>query len=170
MTANLGQKETSMIWYSDICQVLNWVTVNSLNSEENYHCKAGKDVLLWEEESTGNRQRQDLNPGLYDTGLSCWLCGKESACQCRRPGLILESERSPEEGNGSSLQCSCLGKPMDREAWWATVHGVAELDTTGQATAGADPSGRRHNSRESFSQDRSSVHAGVQINSVFSKM
>ena len=84
MTANLGQKETSMIWYSDICQVLNWVTVNSLNSEENYHCKAGKDVLLWEEESTGNRQRQDLNPGLYDTGLSCWLCGKESACQCRR--------------------------------------------------------------------------------------
>ena len=34
MTANLGQKETSMIWYSDICQVLNWVTVNSLNSEE----------------------------------------------------------------------------------------------------------------------------------------
>ena len=34
---------------------------------------------------------------------------------------------SPGEGNGNSLQCSCLGNPMDRRAWWATV---AELDTT----------------------------------------
>ena len=28
------------------------------------------------------------------------------------------------EGNGNPLQCSCLGNPLDREAWWATVHGV----------------------------------------------
>ena len=34
------------------------------------------------------------------------------------------------EGNGNPLQYSCLGNPMDREAWWATVHEVAkELDT-----------------------------------------
>ena len=33
-------------------------------------------------------------------------------------------------GSGYSLQCPCLGNPMDRGAWWATVHGVAELDTT----------------------------------------
>jgi len=38
--------------------------------------------------------------------------------------LIPELERSPGEGNGNPLQCSCLGNPMDREAWWATVHGV----------------------------------------------
>ena len=43
------------------------------------------------------------------------------------PGL----ERSLGEGNGCPLQHSCRGNPMDRAAWWVTVHGVAkELDTT----------------------------------------
>ena len=41
-------------------------------------------------------------------------------------GLIPGSGRSPEEGNGSLLQYSCLGNPMDRGAWWATVHRVAK--------------------------------------------
>ena len=41
------------------------------------------------------------------------------------------SRRSPGEGNGNTLQYSCLGNPMDRGARWATVHGVAkESDTT----------------------------------------
>ena len=40
------------------------------------------------------------------------------------------SGRSPGEGNGNPLQCSCLENPMDRGAWWATVHGVAESDRT----------------------------------------
>ena len=38
--------------------------------------------------------------------------------------LILGSRRFPGEGNGNSLQYSCLGNPMDRGAWRATVHGV----------------------------------------------
>ena len=38
------------------------------------------------------------------------------------PGL----ERSPGVGNGNPFQCSCLGNPMDRGAWRATVHGVAK--------------------------------------------
>ena len=50
--------------------------------------------------------------------------GKESACNSGDPGSIPGSGRSPEEGNGNPLQYSCLGNPMDREAWWATVHGV----------------------------------------------
>ena len=33
---------------------------------------------------------------------------------------------SPGEGNGYPLQYSSLGNPMDRGAWWATVHGVAK--------------------------------------------
>ena len=40
------------------------------------------------------------------------------------PGL----GRSPGEGNGNPLQHSCLGNPMDRGAWQATVHGVTKPD------------------------------------------
>ena len=45
-------------------------------------------------------------------------------------GLIPGSERPPEKGNGNPVQYSCLGNPIDREVWWATVHGVAESDMT----------------------------------------
>ena len=44
-------------------------------------------------------------------------------------GSIPGSERSPGEGNGNPLQCSCLENPMDRGAWWAAVHGVAKSQT-----------------------------------------
>ena len=44
------------------------------------------------------------------------------------------SGRSPGGGNGNPLQYSCLGNPMDRGAWQATVHGVAGLDRTEQLT------------------------------------
>ena len=56
-----------------------------------------------------------------------------NAEDARDAGLIPGSERSPGGGNGNPLQCSCLENRMDRGAWWATVHGVAELDTTKQA-------------------------------------
>ena len=52
--------------------------------------------------------------------------GKESACNVGDPGSIPGSGRSPGEGNGSPLQYSCPENPSDREAWRATVHGVAE--------------------------------------------
>ena len=42
----------------------------------------------------------------------------------RDMGLIPRLERSPGGGHGNPLQCSCLENPRDREAWWATVHGV----------------------------------------------
>ena len=41
-------------------------------------------------------------------------------------GLIPGLGRSPAEGNGNPLQYSCLENPMDRGAWWATVHGVTK--------------------------------------------
>ena len=44
-------------------------------------------------------------------------------------GLIPRLERFPGRGNGSLLQYTCLENPMDRGAWWATVHGVAKSQT-----------------------------------------
>ena len=45
-------------------------------------------------------------------------------------GLTPGLGRSPGERNGNPLQYSCLGNPMDREAWWATVHGVTKESNT----------------------------------------
>ena len=63
----------------------------------------------------------------------------ESACQCRKckrfEGSIPESGRSPAVGNGNPFQYSCLGNPMDRTTWWATVH--KESDMTEQLSTQA---------------------------------
>ena len=45
-------------------------------------------------------------------------------------GLVPRLRRSPGGGNSNPLQYSCWENHMDRGVWWATVHGVAVLDTT----------------------------------------
>ena len=76
-------------------------------------------------------------PLLFDVGqpLSRGFPGgpdaKESACNAGDPGLIIGLGGFPGDRNGNPLQYSCPGNPVDRGAWWATDHGVAEeLDTT----------------------------------------
>ena len=54
---------------------------------------------------------------------------KGSACSVGDLGLIPGSGRSPGDGNGNPLQYSCLENPMDGGAWWATVHGVSNIQT-----------------------------------------
>ena len=51
---------------------------------------------------------------------------KESACSDRDPDPIPRLGRSSGEGSGYPLQYSYLENPMDRGAWWATVHGAAK--------------------------------------------
>ena len=63
------------------------------------------------------------------SGVSWWLRGKESACSAGDigdMGSIPGLGRSPGDGHGNPLQYSCLENPMDREAWWATVHRVTK--------------------------------------------
>ena len=55
--------------------------------------------------------------------------GKESACNYGDMGSIPGLGRFPGEGNGYLLQYSYLGNSMDRESWWATVHGVTKSQT-----------------------------------------
>ena len=58
-------------------------------------------------------------------GFPCGSDSKESACKAGDLGSIPRLGRSPGEGNCNPLQYSCLEKSVDREVWWATVHGVA---------------------------------------------
>ena len=67
-----------------------------------------------------------LSPGGSDS--------KEYACNVGDPDSIPELGRSPGEGHGNPFHYSCLENSTDRGAWWATIHGIAELDTTEQLT------------------------------------
>ena len=67
------------------------------------------------------------------TGIPGGASGKQSACQCRRHkrrGFDPWVRKIPWRRAGNPLQYSCLENPMDRGAWWVTVHSVAKLDTT----------------------------------------
>ena len=63
------------------------------------------------------RARQDFPGG---------SAGQESGCSAGDMGSIPGQGRSPGGENDNSFQYSCLGNPIDRGAWWATVHGVTE--------------------------------------------
>ena len=85
-------------------------------------------------------------------GLSRYLCHKFSPCtpvenwtseaavdevggficqcqRCKRCRLSLWERKIPGGGNGNLVQYSCLENPMNRGAWWVTVHGVAKSQT-----------------------------------------
>ena len=59
-------------------------------------------------------------------GLPWQLTVKNLPASAGDVGLIPGSGRPPGEGNGNLLQYSCLGNPVAKGAWWATVHGVAQ--------------------------------------------
>ena len=72
---------------------------------------------------------QSAHLGLWEHFFSGGSENKESTGDAGDMGSIPESGRSPGDGKGYPLQYSGLDNPMDRGAWWATVHGVAESDT-----------------------------------------
>ena len=81
----------------------------------------------------GKQTLVGIRVGDSERGVSLSLHDdKGSACNEGDLGSIPGLGRSPGGGHGNPLQHSCLKTPIDRGAWWATVHGVAELDTTEQ--------------------------------------
>ena len=68
--------------------------------------------------------------------LPTWRSGKEFTCNAGDLGLIPRLGKPPRLKNGNPLQYSCLGNPMDREAWPATVHGVAKSQTWPSTSTG----------------------------------
>ena len=55
--------------------------------------------------------------------------GTESACNAGGPGSTPGLGKSPGVGDDNPLHYSCLENSMNREAWWALVHGVAKSRT-----------------------------------------
>ena len=88
---------------------------------------------LSETERVGGKHKSAF--WLYHELCSYWgfpggSVGKNQHVNAGDTGLIPGSGRYPGVGNGTPLQFSCLGNPMGRGAWWATVHGTTESDTT----------------------------------------
>ena len=70
----------------------------------------------------------------YLGGLPWWLRGKESTCQCRRYGFDPWVRKILWRRKWQPLQYSCLGYPMDKGAWWSTIHGIEKESNTTEAT------------------------------------
>ena len=91
---------------------------NGQRSLAGYSPRGRKESDMTEWLSTAQHRTTLVFPGGSD--------GKDSAWNEGDLGSIPGSGRSPGEGNGNPLQYSCLENPMDRGAWWATVHVVAK--------------------------------------------
>ena len=72
------------------------------------------------------RREAENSQGIVSLRLSYSSNSKESACDAGDQGLIPGLGSTSGEGNGNPLQYSCLENCINREACWATVHGVAK--------------------------------------------
>ena len=92
--------------------------VQSLGREEPLEEEMRKPTLVLPGKSQG--QRSLKKSSLVAQSVTNLPAMKETS-NAGDPGLIPGSGRSPGEGNSNPLHYSCMGNPMDRGAWWATV-------------------------------------------------
>ena len=103
--------------------------LNSRLNEHVYKLQPPPQAPLKYEQRDLKKKKKDMHPLGFPDGS----VGKESACNAGDTGdagSLLGSGRSPGGGNGNPLQDACLGNPMDRRVWGATVQRVTELDMT----------------------------------------
>ena len=103
--------------YSTVYKKLVYALGNQKNPCESLYCSICFIAVF------GAEPAKCLEYACIPGGSDC----KESACNAGDLGLIPGLGRSPGEGNGNTLQYSCLENSMDRGAWWATVHGVRRI-------------------------------------------
>ena len=103
--------------YSTVYKKLVYALGNQKNPCESLYCSICFFAVF------GAEPAKCLEYACIPGGSDC----KESACNAGDLGLIPGLGRSPGEGNGNTLQYSCLENSMDRGAWWATVHGVRRI-------------------------------------------
>ena len=107
----LENPRDSGAWWVDVCGVaqrwtrLKWLSSSSISN-----------IIF-------KKEKLHINVGLF-VGFPDGSVVKNLPANAEDLGSIPGLGRSPGEGNGLPLQYSCLGNPMDRGAWWATVYGV----------------------------------------------
>ena len=109
-----GQENSKDCIVREVAKSRTWL------SDFHFHCSYDS----WEDGMAG------WPGGGRDLRTACWVMGFPGASVGKEftgeVDSIPGSERSSREGNGNPLQCSCLGNPTDRGAWWTTAHGVAK--------------------------------------------
>ena len=111
--------------YKTIRALLLW-TPSTVRWPSHVHWSPGP---LWIHSFMGEKNGTGGISTCFDYSLLLTITGGfpgSSAVNAEDLGLIPELGRSPGGGHGNLLWYSCLENPMDRRAWWATVHGVTK--------------------------------------------
>ena len=120
MFARENVKFWVFIWAKHLKQAL-WIILNNIPFWHDLRIYTGFSMWVL-------KAPNYVLPSLFP-GLLWWLSGKESACQCRRCGFDPWVGKIPWSRKWQSTQFSCLGNPMNRGAWQATIHGVSKRQT-----------------------------------------
>ena len=118
MVQGSGGTEWSTSWLCPLGQLLALVFMTSLSFSS-----SGQELVYSWGLSQEISFKMDFSGG--SVGKESTNNAGEAGDTCSIPGL----GRSPGGGNGYPLQDSCLGDPRDREAWWASVHGITKSQT-----------------------------------------
>ena len=98
------------------------------------HSRRNIKILGWPESSfrvsiRSNFLANPISGYIWLVEIPRWPSDKQSTCQAGNAEIFPGSRRSPGKGNGNPLQYSCLGNPMNRGTWRATVHGDPKSQT-----------------------------------------